>query len=80
MAGFLGNHPELIWISENKEILFVTAGILMAVNGALMYKNRNAPCVSRECASTRQTSKWIYFISLGIYIVGVLFAYVLPYI
>ena len=80
MAGFLANHPELIWISENKGILFIMSGLMLLANGVIMYKNRNAPCLTPACARTRQTSKWIYIISLGVYGIGASFAYVLPYI
>jgi len=84
MAGFLGEYPELIWFSENKLSLFIVAGLLISVSGFLQWKNRNAPCPvgpkGEACARTRKLSRVIYFISLGVYLTGLSFAYILPYI
>jgi len=83
MAGLASNVPGLIWVSENKVAVFSGAAILLAGNGLLMWMNRNAPCpidpkLREACISGRKTSKIIYFISLGVFLTGFTFAYVLP--
>ncbi len=84
MAGFLSNHPELIWISQNKIWLFSIGGIMLAGGGFLQYKMKDMPCPINEkgeaCADTRKTSKYIYIVSVIIYLIGFSFAYILPYI
>jgi len=83
MAGLASNVPGLIWASENKVLLFSVSGILLAGNGFLLWMNRNAPCpidpkLRDACIKGRKTSKIFYFISLFVFLVGFIFAYVLP--
>lgn len=83
MAGLASNVPGLIWLSENKTIVFSLAGILLVGNGLLLWINRNAPCpidpkLREACIKGRRTSKIQYFVSLGIFLTGFVFAYVLP--
>lgn len=83
MAGLASNVPGLVWVSENKIIVFSATGILLVGNGLLMWFNRNAPCpidpkLRDACISGRKISKILYFISLGVFLIGFIFAYVLP--
>lgn len=83
MAGLAGNIPGLIWVSENKITVFVAAAIMLAMNGLLMWKNRNAPCpidpmLREACISGRLFSKRIYFTSLAIFTIGAFFAFIAP--
>lgn len=83
MAGLASNIPGLIWISENKMIVFSIAGIMLAGNGLLMWFNRNAPCpidpkLRDACIKGRKTSKIFYSISILIYLIGFAFAYIAP--
>lgn len=83
MAGLASNIPGLIWISENKMIVFSIAGILLAGNGLLMWFNRNAPCpidpkLRDACIKGRKTSKIFYSISILVYLIGFAFAYIAP--
>ena len=85
LAGLLGQFPQLIWISEYKFWIFLASGLLLALAGYGQWRTRNIPCpidakAAEVCATTRKWSKWIYFLSLFIYLVGLSFAYVLPYI
>lgn len=82
LAGFLSRYPQLIWISENKLAIFVTGAILLLLGGLLQWKQKNEPCPigpkAQDCAQTRKLSIKIYYFSLVVYFVGVLFAYILP--
>ncbi len=83
LAGLASNVPALIWISEHKIQVFVFSGAMLALNGFLLWKNRNAPCpidpqLRDACISGRKTSRNIYLISLLIFAVGFFFAYVAP--
>lgn len=83
LAGLASNVPGLIWISENKRLVFLFAGLMLSLNGALLYKNRNAPCpidpkLRDACISGRRTSKSVYLVSVIIYLTGFVFAFVLP--
>ncbi len=41
--------PQLVWLSEHKIPLFAFAGLMLALSGALVYRNRTAPCPRRPC-------------------------------
>lgn len=83
MAGIASNVPGLIWMSENKLAVFVFAGLMLAMNGLLMWMNRNAPCpidpkLRDACIRGRRFGKIIYFVSLAVFAVGAFFAFVAP--
>lgn len=83
LAGLVSDFPQLIWLSEHKVLLFVISGLLLAGNGLLLWKTRNAPCPidlnQREaCLSGRKYSKIVYWVSLVIFITGVTFTFILP--
>lgn len=85
LAGLASDVPGLIWASENKLLLFGFSGVMLAGNGFLIWKNRNAPCpldpkLREACISGRRITKIVYFISLGLFLIGFGFAYVLPMI
>lgn len=83
MAGLISNVPQLIFLSENKNWFFAIAGFLLIAGGILQYNARRLVCptdkaAGEACKTTRGWSIWIYWVSVLTYIIGVLFAYVLP--
>jgi hypothetical protein len=83
MAGLATNVPGLIWVSENKLYVFMFAGTMLALNGFLLWVNRNAPCpvdpkLRDACTKGRITSKRIFFFSVAAFSVGVHFAFIAP--
>lgn len=85
MAGLATHIPGLIWISENKIAVFIFSGLMLAMNGILIWSNRNAPCpvdpkLREACVSGRKISRNIYFISVFIFSIGFFFAFIAPQI
>jgi hypothetical protein len=83
MAGLASNVPGLIWISEHKQGVFIFAGVMLFLNGVLLWRNRNAPCpidpdLREACLRGRRTSCVLYGLSLGVYLIGFFFAYIAP--
>ena len=83
MAGLASNIPGLIWVSENKTLVFTIAGLMLTGNGLLMWINRNAPCpidpkLRDACIKGRKASKIFYGISVLVYLIGFAFAYIAP--
>jgi hypothetical protein len=81
LAGVLSHVPQLIWISQHKRGVFLTAGLLLAFSGLAQWQARNAPCpidpaLARSCQSARRNSLIVYFISLGVYVTGAAFAFI----
>ena len=83
LAGFASQWPSLIWISEHKIQVFSLAGIMLSINGFMIWKNRNAPCpidpkLRDACIRGRAFSKNIYFFSVAVFLIGFFFAYIAP--
>ncbi len=83
MAGLASNVPGLVWVSEHKTAVFIFAGSMLAINGSLLWINRNAPCpidpkLRDTCIKGRKTSKIMYLVSLGVFVTGLFFAYIAP--
>ncbi|MBS7806364.1 hypothetical protein KIH26_01990 [Variovorax sp. PCZ-1] len=83
LSGLVGAFPQIVWLSEHKVSLFIFAGLMLAASGGLQWVNRNAPCpidpaLRDACLRTRKVSLRVYWVSVGIYLVGGFFAFVLP--
>ncbi len=79
-AGLVGAVPQLIWISEHKALVFGFGAVMLAAGGVLQWQARSMACPidpaqAAACKTTRSWSVWVYFISLGLYIIGAAFAY-----
>lgn len=75
--------PQLVVLSEYKVELFAFAGVMLLISGALQWRNRFAPCptdpVLRDtCMRTRKASRWVYGLSVLLYLVGGWFAFIAP--
>ncbi|MBL7664271.1 MAG: hypothetical protein JNM93_04005 [Bacteriovoracaceae bacterium] len=81
LASFLGTFPQLIWLSENKGLVF---GLSFFFLGLSFFAQRYAakmtcPIDKKEaCTETKNWSKPLLWISLAINSIGVLYAYILP--
>ena len=75
--------PQLVWLSERKEILFAVVAVMLLAAGSLQWRNRSAPCptdprLRSACLRTRRTSWGLYLFSVGVFVVGAFFAFALP--
>ena len=85
LVSFLEVFPQLIWLSEHKSMTFIFSGCMLLIAGVAQCVSRNKPCpidpeLAQACKRGRKVSKWIYGISLSIYLIGFFFAYVAVYI
>lgn len=83
LSSLVSVFPQIVWLSEHKEALFIAAGVMMAFAGWLQWRGRTAPCpvepsLRAACLRTRKASARVYWLSLGIYLVGGWFAFVQP--
>lgn len=66
--------PGLKWFGQHSTFLFTFAGAMLAINGFVMYKNRNRPCEigekAKTCSSSRKASKYIFTFSVIVYLVA----------
>jgi hypothetical protein len=83
LASLVAVFPQIVWISEHKEAIFLLSSVLMVLGGLLQWRNRYAPCpvdpdLRNACLRTRRTSLRIYFFSLLLLFVGGWFAFIQP--
>lgn len=83
LASLVAVFPQIVWVSENKEIIFLSSTLLMLIGGTIQWRNRSAPCpldprLRNACLRTRKLSLYIYLISLALLIVGGWFAFIQP--
>jgi hypothetical protein len=75
--------PQLIWLSENKGLVFGFAGAALTVSGLMLWNARHLPCpvdpvAARSCARLRRQSEALYGLAVVAFVIGGLFAFVLP--
>jgi hypothetical protein len=76
--------PQLVILSIYKIPIFIGAFIMLIIAGMLQYQSRGLPCPTDKkqayaCMQTRKVSMIIYFTSVGIFIIGLLFAFIIPF-
>lgn len=80
LAGLVSAVPQLVVISEHKEAVFITAGIMLALSGLTRFATRFVPCPiepvqALACRRMRRVSGWIFRFSLVVYCLGFFFAF-----
>lgn len=83
LASLVAVFPQIVWISEHKEAIFLISSALMLAGGILQWRNRFAPCpvdpdLRNACLKTRKTSLRIYLVSLALLAIGGWFAFIQP--
>ncbi len=81
LASFLGNFPQLIWLSENKGIVFGLSFVMLGISYAAQKYSQSQVCPidkKEDCESTKDWSKPLFWISLSINVVGSFYAFILP--
>jgi hypothetical protein len=64
LAGLASNFPALVWLSENKELSFGFSILMLSI--------------ATQCRQVRAFSFRIYCLSVGLFFIGVFFAFVAP--
>jgi cbb3-type cytochrome oxidase subunit 1 len=75
--------PQIIWIAEHKNILFILTGALLSLSYFFIKRSESMPCpidpIQRElCQRSRQFSRLFFWTSTIFYFLGLGFAFILP--
>jgi uncharacterized membrane protein YdcZ (DUF606 family) len=81
LASIVTAVPQLVWLSEHKLPLFAFAGLMLALSGVSVYRNRHAPCPAdplqtKSCLRLKRWSAHIFCLSAVLYVIGFFFAFV----
>ena len=79
MVGLVSAFPGLIWLSENKLLVFSSSFVMLAISSYMQYRGRFLPCPidpneARACTSARLWSKRITIFSIVVWAIGATFA------
>lgn len=78
LAGFLGDFPQLIWLSEHKGVVFGLSFMMLGISW-LAQRTQVCPIDKKEdCERTKNWSKPVFFVTLAINLVGAFYAFLLP--
>jgi hypothetical protein len=81
LIGLVSSFPQLIWISENKNMVFLGSALMLILSSVMQYRARNQPCpldpeLARACTVGREWSKRITIFSIAIWFLGAGFAFI----
>mgnify|MGYP000337714730 CR=1 FL=1 len=85
LSSLVSAFPQVVWLSEHKEGLFIFSGLAMAASGWLQWRARHAPCpldpgLRDSCMRTRKLSLRVYVGSVALYLIGGWFAFIQPWL
>ena len=81
VSSYISFFPWLIPLSEYKSILFIATGLLLLVNGIILFRKKSCPIDKKEeCESATKSGKLIYIVAVVFYAVGILFSYIVPFL
>jgi hypothetical protein len=85
LSSLISAVPQLVWLSEHKTSIFLAATAMLAWSGFMQWRARTLPCpadpaLAAVCTRTRKLSLWTYFLSLVIYLIGGIFAFMVPWL
>lgn len=80
LAGLIGAAPWITALSTYKNVIFIIAGVMLALAALTQWRARHAPCpVDQEqakiCSRLRKASWLILGCSILIYVIGFFFAF-----
>ena len=81
MASLTTAIPGLMWLSEQKNLLFIVAGAILAVSSVIGWHQRTSPCPTdpekaANCLQLRRLNVWLLSSSWLAYGCGLFFAYI----
>ena len=81
VASFVSTFPWLVSISQHKEWIFLPAGLMIVLSGLLVYRPKGKVACSltggQGCEVAGRFTKAMFWMSAGIFTVGLFFAYAL---
>ena len=82
-ASLITMFPILIVLSQYKVYITFFALIMIAIAGYVNYKTFHMPCpadpeLGRMCMQTRRRSRYLYYISVALFVFATIFTYIVP--
>lgn len=86
LSSLIGAFPQIVWLSENKTMLFIVASAILLAAGVVQWRARRASAstcprdrdLAQACATAKDASHVVFLVSLSIYAIGAFFAFIAP--
>ena len=81
LASFLGHFPQLIWLSDNKSLVFGVSFVMLAISYGVQKYSQTQVCPidkKEDCEKTKDWSKPLFWVSFSINLLGSFYAFILP--
>lgn len=83
VVGLVTAVPQLIWLSEQKGLVFGLAGAMLAISGVALLRARDLPCpadpaLAGTCQRLRRFSNGLFVTSVVLVAAGAFAAFLLP--
>lgn len=77
LAGFLGEYPQFIWLSDNKAWVFGISFVMLGLS--FVGQKKVCPIDNKEdCETTKSWARPMVIVALVINVIGAFYAFVLP--
>jgi hypothetical protein len=83
LASLVSAFPALIWVSTHKLLVFGVSAAMLIGGGWLQSRPASCPIdpeLAKSCAKYKRISRAVYWSSVGLYGVGVFFAFAAPWL
>lgn len=82
-ASLTSSFPQIIWLTERKDALFIITGVILLISFILMKRASRLPCPidqkQRElCERSRKLTRIFFWISVSAYFIGLIFSFIIP--
>lgn len=78
VAGVVGKFPQFIWLSEHKAWIFTFSISMLLISFVMQRLNVKKNCKNGHCEVTKSWARPIWWVTLGINLFGIFWAFVLP--
>ena len=82
-ASMTSRFPQILWLTERKDELFFLTGVLLILSYIFIKRSEKLACPidpeqAELCGETKVASKKLFWVTVVIYIIGLLFSYIIP--
>lgn len=81
LANFIGEFPQLVWLSDNKEWVFGISLSMLTLSFAAQRYSETQFCPvdkKEDCEKTKSWAKPVFYLSALINVIGAIYAFLLP--
>lgn len=84
-ASLTASFPQIIWLTSHKDIIFILTALMLITSYLMMKYSAKQACPidmnqRQACTSSKKVSHKLFWFTVIVYVVGLAFSYIIPYI